>query len=221
VTVVLKTISRVTTAAAFALCPLAAQSADTYPTRPVRFIVPYPPGGTTDIVARGIATKLSERLGQQVVVDNRGGASTIIGAELVARAPDHRRRGLPARAAGVGHVGAVVGALDGDVGAREVGEEPRLEALEVRLAEDAAPDPALVGDDREPEAGRAQPPERRRDAGQELVVAGAVRIPGVADERAVAVEKDEAAHRRRLSRSAPSAAGPSAAAARPPKRSAR
>jgi tripartite-type tricarboxylate transporter receptor subunit TctC len=51
--------------------------------------VPYPPGGTTDIVARGIGAKLSERFGQQVVVDNRGGASTIIGADAVAKAlPD-------------------------------------------------------------------------------------------------------------------------------------
>ena len=66
--------------------PAHAQPAPSYPTRPVRFIVPYPPGGTTDIVARGIAAKLSERWGQQVVIDNRGGASTIIGAELAARA---------------------------------------------------------------------------------------------------------------------------------------
>jgi tripartite-type tricarboxylate transporter receptor subunit TctC len=51
--------------------------------------VPYPPGGTTDIVARGIAARLSERFGQQVVIDNRGGASTIIGAEAAAKAlPD-------------------------------------------------------------------------------------------------------------------------------------
>src|SRR3954469_8542871 len=67
-----------------------AQSAPvSYPTKPVRFIVPYPPGGTTDIVARGIAAKLSERFGQPVVIDNRGGASTIIGAEAAAKAvPD-------------------------------------------------------------------------------------------------------------------------------------
>ncbi len=74
----------------FAFCVSAqAQSEASYPTKPVRFVVPYPPGGTTDIVARGIAAKLTERFGQQVVIDNRGGASTIIGAEAVAKAaPD-------------------------------------------------------------------------------------------------------------------------------------
>jgi tripartite-type tricarboxylate transporter receptor subunit TctC len=66
-----------------------AQATASYPVRPIRFVVPYPPGGTTDIVARGIGMKLAERIGQQVVVDNRGGASTMIGAEVVARAaPD-------------------------------------------------------------------------------------------------------------------------------------
>ncbi len=74
--------------AAIAGMPLT-QAAENWPIRPVRFIVPYPPGGTTDIVARGIAAKLSERYGQQVVTDNRGGASTIIGADLMAKAaPD-------------------------------------------------------------------------------------------------------------------------------------
>jgi tripartite-type tricarboxylate transporter receptor subunit TctC len=67
----------------------AAQPAPAFPSKPIRFVVPYPPGGTTDIVARGIGAKLAERFGQQVVIDNRGGASTIIGAEAVAKAaPD-------------------------------------------------------------------------------------------------------------------------------------
>lgn len=66
--------------------PAQAQQAG-YPNKPMRFIVPYPPGGTTDTVARGIAAKLTDKFGQQVVVDNRGGASTIIGAELMAGAP--------------------------------------------------------------------------------------------------------------------------------------
>ncbi len=69
--------------------PAYGQSSANYPARPIRFVVPYPPGGTTDIVARGIGMKLAERVGQQVVVDTRGGASTMIGAELVAHAaPD-------------------------------------------------------------------------------------------------------------------------------------
>jgi tripartite-type tricarboxylate transporter receptor subunit TctC len=73
----------------------AVQAAESYPNRPVRFIVPYPPGGTTDLVARGIADKLGGTLGQQFVIDNRGGASTMIGAEMMARAaPDGYTIGL-------------------------------------------------------------------------------------------------------------------------------
>ncbi|MBI3937255.1 MAG: tripartite tricarboxylate transporter substrate binding protein [Betaproteobacteria bacterium] len=58
-----------------------------YPTKPVRLIVPFAPGGGTDIVARAVARKLTEAWGQQVVVDNRGGGGTIIGTELAAKSP--------------------------------------------------------------------------------------------------------------------------------------
>ena len=54
-------------------------AADSYPTKPVRLIIPFPPGGSNDIVGRLIATKLSERLGKQVVADNRGGAGGVLG----------------------------------------------------------------------------------------------------------------------------------------------
>ncbi|MBY0266827.1 MAG: tripartite tricarboxylate transporter substrate binding protein [Burkholderiales bacterium] len=72
-----------------ALCPVATQAADPYPSRPIRMIVAYPPGGGTDQVGRVMAEQLTQTLGQQVVIDNRGGATGNIGTELAARAaPD-------------------------------------------------------------------------------------------------------------------------------------
>ena len=61
--------------------------AQNYPAKPVRVVVPWPPGGANDIVGRIVAQKLSEQTGQQFVIENRGGANGTIGAELVARAP--------------------------------------------------------------------------------------------------------------------------------------
>jgi tripartite-type tricarboxylate transporter receptor subunit TctC len=70
------------------LSPLAAAQAN-YPTKPIRLIVAFPPGGSTDIIARVVGQKLGERLGQQLVIDNRGGAGGSIGTEIAARAnPD-------------------------------------------------------------------------------------------------------------------------------------
>lgn len=81
--------------AAMQTAAVPALAAGPYPTKPVRLIVPYPPGGTTDLIARGVAAGLAERYGQQFVTDNRGGASTMIGAELMASAaPDGYTIGL-------------------------------------------------------------------------------------------------------------------------------
>ena len=67
----------------------AAGAADTYPSKPIRLIIAFPPGGSTDIVGRMIAQKLSERLGKPVVAENRGGAGGTIGMEMVAKSePD-------------------------------------------------------------------------------------------------------------------------------------
>jgi tripartite-type tricarboxylate transporter receptor subunit TctC len=64
-----------------------AVAAQDYPVKPVRIVVPFPPGGINDIIGRVIATQLGARLGKQVVVDNRGGAGGVVGSELVANAP--------------------------------------------------------------------------------------------------------------------------------------
>src|SRR5690349_24471339 len=64
-----------------------AASAQSYPTRPVRWVVGYPAGGSTDIFARLIGSRLSERLGQQFVIENKPGAGNNIGTEAVVNAP--------------------------------------------------------------------------------------------------------------------------------------
>jgi tripartite-type tricarboxylate transporter receptor subunit TctC len=67
----------------------AGSPAQTYPTKPVRLIVPFPPGGSNDIVGRLMAQELTEKLGKQVVVDNRGGAGGVVGTEIAANSdPD-------------------------------------------------------------------------------------------------------------------------------------
>ena len=77
----------VVTALACALIAVPAAHAQNYPAKPVRMIVPFPAGGATDIVARLVAQKLGDAIGQQVIVDNRGGAAGTIGSDLAAKSP--------------------------------------------------------------------------------------------------------------------------------------
>jgi tripartite-type tricarboxylate transporter receptor subunit TctC len=73
--------------AASALAVAFASAAQNYPTKPIRLIAPYPPGGTSDIIARLLGQKLTDVWGQQIVVDNRAGANGSIGTELAAKSP--------------------------------------------------------------------------------------------------------------------------------------
>ena len=72
-----------------ALCLGVGARAQAFPSKPIQFIVPYPAGGATDNVARLLADKMSKKLGQNVIVENKAGASGILGTDLTAKAaPD-------------------------------------------------------------------------------------------------------------------------------------
>ena len=61
--------------------------AQAWPTKPIKFVVPYPPGGGTDVIARIVQEPMSQALGQQIIIDNRGGAGGSIGTDAVAKSP--------------------------------------------------------------------------------------------------------------------------------------
>lgn len=81
------TTSRSMAALALGLCVCGAAVGQNYPAKPLRMVVPYPAGGGSDLMARPISQKLNEKWGQSVVVDNRGGATGMIGTEIAARSP--------------------------------------------------------------------------------------------------------------------------------------
>ncbi len=85
---------RLTVAALAAACVAAPAAADTYPSKPIRLIVPFAPGGPTDIMGRVVAKVLGDRLGQPVVVENRAGAGGNIAADAVAKASDDHTLGV-------------------------------------------------------------------------------------------------------------------------------
>lgn len=79
--------SAVLLALAAALAPAPAAAQNGYPAKPITLVIPFPPGGSADILGRIVGKRLSERLGQPVIMDNRPGAGTVLGAGLVAKAP--------------------------------------------------------------------------------------------------------------------------------------
>src|SRR5688572_327631 len=85
----------------FTLIALSAQAfGQAYPSKPIRYLVPFPPGGSSDLIARAIAPKMSERLGQPIIVENRPGAGGMLGVDAVAKAaPDGYTIGLAAAGA--------------------------------------------------------------------------------------------------------------------------
>jgi len=85
----LKYVAGLAAAAALLVAPAAGVMADDYPSKPIRLIVPFPPGGSNDVVGRLVAKVLGDKLGQQVFVDNRGGAGSVIGTDMLSKAaPD-------------------------------------------------------------------------------------------------------------------------------------
>src|SRR5688572_23069353 len=74
-------------AVACLVCAAGAWAQAAYPAKPIRLIVPWPPGGGADVLSRMLSPTLSQALGQQIIIDNRGGAAGNIGAEVAARAP--------------------------------------------------------------------------------------------------------------------------------------
>ena len=78
--------SRLLKAAGMVLALSTAVAAQDYPTKPVRLVIPFPPGGSNDIVGRLVATQLGEKLGKQVIVENRGGAGGVVATEMVSKA---------------------------------------------------------------------------------------------------------------------------------------
>lgn len=85
--VVAVTVARASLAVALIAAAGSAVAQEAYPGRPIRFITPFPPGGTTNVATRLVAEKLTESWGQQVIVDNRPGGNTVIGTEAVAKSP--------------------------------------------------------------------------------------------------------------------------------------
>ena len=67
--------------------PAGASAQATWPNRPIKLIVPFPPGGGSDVIARVLGTRLSARLGQPVIIENKGGAGGALGTDMVAKAP--------------------------------------------------------------------------------------------------------------------------------------
>ena len=131
-------------------------AADDYPSRSIRLIIPFAPGGSNDVVGRIIANQLGQKLGQQVFVDNRPGAGGVVGSDLAAKADARRLYALDHFHRACGRSLALQGAVRPDQGFRPGQHSRHRHQCAHRQSESAGPFGEGIARSRQGEAGRPE-----------------------------------------------------------------